>query len=262
MALSDLLQSARRYARAVHAREKSAASDGDSGLPFPIFVVNLARSEPRRHFILGHLRQLGLRGTIHTATDGRTLDLADLDRRGIYRDAYAHEKFSRSLSLAEIGCAMSHAGLYEKIVRENIEVALVIEDDVELVNDFRERLPKVMAELPADWDVLQLYFTCSDIERVSEHLVGFPMKTGLPVGAPGYVLTKAAAQKLLDHLYPIHYPADSFIGRSPRWGTRVYGATPQLVTVNNVFPSTIWSDRNLKTRLVNGAKELIVRLLR
>lgn len=261
MAVTDLLKSAARYARSVREPDAAAASP-DHAIAFPIFIVNLERSEPRRKFILGHLHQLGLTGTVFPAVDGRTLDLADLERRQIYRDEFAHEKFSRSLSMAEIGCALSHVGLYEMLVRENIDVALVIEDDVELVDGFAGRLTTIMKELPEGWDVLQLYFTCSDVERISEHLVRFPMKKALPVGAPGYVITKRGAQKLIDNAYPIHYPADSLIGRSPRWGTNVYGASPQLVSVNNVFPSTIWSDRNFRTRMINGVKSLLVRVLR
>jgi hypothetical protein len=83
----------------------------------------------------------------------------------------------------------------------------------------------------------------------------------MPVAAAAYLLTSAGARKLIGGAYPIHYPADSLIGRSPRWGTQVYGTDPQLVTINNVFPSGISADRSLRTRITAGAKAIAVRLL-
>jgi glycosyl transferase family 25 len=262
MALGHFLLNALRYRKTVHAAPPSpGASSAASGAQVPIYVLNLERSPERRAFILGHLAEMGMTANVFPAVDGRALDIPELERKGVYRDAVAHEKFSRSLSPAEIGCALSHVGLYEKLVREGIEMALVLEDDAMLVSGFQESLGALISELPPDWDVVQLIFKCEDVEPHSQHLVRFAMRTAMPVAAAGYLISKAGAARLVDNAYPLRYPADSLIGRSPRWGAKVYGARPQLVTINNIFPSNIAVARSMKARIARKAKELVTRHL-
>ena len=263
MALGHFLRNALRYRQIVHTtRYEGDPASAQAGAPVPIYVLNLERSPERRAFILGHLASMDLPANIFPAVDGRTLDIPELEGKGIYRDAVARDKFSRSLSAAEIGCALSHVGLYEKLVQEGVEAALVLEDDAMLVNGFREQLATLMSELPADWDVVQLIFKCEDVEPFSPCLVRFPMRTAMPVAAAGYLISRAGAMKLVANAYPLRYPADSLIGRSPRWGANVYGARPQLVTINNIFPSNIAAARTMKARIARKAKELVTRHLK
>ena len=228
----------------------------------PVFVVNLERKPERRAFALNHVRSHGFTPTVWTAVDGRALDVFELERTGVYRDAVAHEKFSRSLSPAEIGCSLSHVRLYEHIVERAIPITLVLEDDAMLADGFGPKLQALIRALPSSWDLVQLIYACPDFEPIDGSVVRFRMKTGLPAASAGYLVTLLGAKKLLTEAYPIHYPADSFIGRSPRWGVEVYGAQPQLVTINNLFPSDIAAIRTLKSRVATTVKELFVRLLR
>jgi hypothetical protein len=130
-----------------------------------------------------------------------------------------------------------------------------------LVADFHDGLRALLAELPSGWDVVQLIYKCEDIEPISPRLVSFPMRKLMPVASAGYLVSKTGAAKLADNAYPLRYPADSLIGRSPRWGTNVYGARPQLVTINNIFPSNIVVARGVTARIARKAKELVTRLL-
>jgi glycosyl transferase family 25 len=259
MALSDLFWNAKRFATTV--RRKRFQPLSARRQPMPIIVINLERNVPRRKFILRHLLEQGFEASVFKAVDGRELDLAELERTGIYNEALSIEKFSRRLSLAEIGCAMSHLGVYAQVLHGSADMVLVLEDDAMLVPNFEASLQEVLAGLPSDWDVVQLIYECNDFEPVAPRVVRFLMQRSMPVAAAGYLLRKSGAQKLLDGGYPIHYPADSLIGRSPRWGTKVFGATPQIVEINNVFPSAIQRDQNLRARVATAAKEMLVRLL-
>jgi glycosyl transferase family 25 len=261
MALRHFLYNLLRYRQTVHRTHAPAATSATGGGHVPIYVLNLERSPERRAFIVGHLASTGLTATVVPAVDGRTLDVPELERKGIYRDAVAREKFSRSLSPAEIGCALSHVRLYERLVREDIALAIVLEDDAMLQSGFQEQLATLMEELPTDWDVVQLIFKCGDVEPYSPHLVRFPMRHAMPVASGGYLISKAGAAKMVDHVYPLRYPADSMIGRSPRWGVTVFGARPQLVTINNIFPSDIAVARGMKARIARKTKELVTRHL-
>ncbi|KAJ2160443.1 hypothetical protein GGF46_002269 [Coemansia sp. RSA 552] len=65
-----------------------------------------------------------------------------------------------------LACYLSHLDIYRRIVRENIETALVLEDDVDMEMDMRERHQKIMDQIRRDygddWDMLYLGHCTSD----------------------------------------------------------------------------------------------------
>jgi GR25 family glycosyltransferase involved in LPS biosynthesis len=70
-----------------------------------------------------------------------------------------------------MGCWDSHRRLFNKIKEENIEYTLIMEDDVDLVENFQERLNDVISELPDDWDLLYLGgWNVGDIIKYSDKL--------------------------------------------------------------------------------------------
>jgi len=70
-----------------------------------------------------------------------------------------------------MGCWDSYRRLFNKIKEENIEYTLILEDDVEVVENFQERLNNVISELPDDWDLLYLGgWNVGDIVKYSDKL--------------------------------------------------------------------------------------------
>jgi glycosyl transferase family 25 len=261
MSVWEFVSNAARFAAAVRQPAGPAAPSAERHSPLPIFVINLERADHRRRFIQSHLGRLGLDYELFRAVDGRSLDRQHVEQSGIYDEKVALEKFSRPLSMAEIGCALSHLGVYKTIVERGLEAAIVLEDDAMFNADFWTRMPELLAELPAEWDLVQLIYSCRDVEPAGPHLVKFTMTPTMPVAATAYILSRAGAQKLIDNALPLRYPADSLLGRAPRWGTNVYGARPHLVSINNVFPSAIARDRNVKSKAGRVIREAVVRLL-
>ncbi|MES2731718.1 MAG: glycosyltransferase family 25 protein [Bacteroidota bacterium] len=62
----------------------------------------------------------------------------------------------RKLTLPEIGCFLSHRGIYERIKAEGWERTLILEDDAEFCDGFEGRFSELYASIPADWDMLYL----------------------------------------------------------------------------------------------------------
>lgn len=263
MALIRFFRNVGTYISTVRKRSPRLASKNGQGSmdEIPIFVVNLERNKQRREFALKKLADFGLKGEIFPAVDGKTLNLSELNSQGIYNDAVAHEKFSRSLSMGEIGCSLSHLRLYKKILDDDIPMALILEDDAMFVDELGDRLAALISNLPSDCDLCQLIYECKDYSAVAPGLVRFHSKSCMPVASAGYLIRRSGARKMLAEGYPVRYPADSFIGRSPRWGTVVYGASPRLVRINNIFPSEIYQGRSLKSKIGNRVKAAFVRLL-
>lgn len=260
MALMAFLRNVRLYISTVEG--KGISCDMDPQVHgTPIFVINLERNKERREFSLQRLANLGLCAEAFPAVDGKSIKLDELEKTGIYNDAVAHEKFSRSLSMGEIGCTWSHLKLCKKMLDEDIPLALILEDDAMFVDDALPALASLIKNLPSECDIVQLIYECKDYSTLAPGIVKFHSKTCMPVASAGYLVRKSGARKLLAEGYPIRYPADSFIGRSPRWGTIVYGATPKLVRINNVFPSEIYRGRTLKSSIGTWIKAMLVRLL-
>lgn len=227
---------------------------------YPAYVINLERSPERRLYITSHLRNLGIEPTVMPAFDGKKLSLQEVIRDGRYDDEVSRRSFDRSLSMAEIGCGLSHLSIYQRMVRDGTPVALVSEDDAQFAPDARQRIEEVLKTAPADWGVIQLRFDCRHFEPAVPGLVRFKFGNSLPVAATAYLINLRAAKVLAENTLPIRYPADSLLGRVDQWGLTAYGMWPELVGVNNVFPSNIQGNRNSRFRASNFVKNLLLRV--
>jgi glycosyl transferase family 25 len=190
------------------------------------------------------------------------LSYEQVSREGIYDDDVAKATFSRSLTLPEIGCAMSHLEAYRRLVKTEAPFGLVIEDDAYFAEDAAVTLNDLVAAAPADWGIIQLRCDCKDYELVNVGLGRYRTKECLPVAATAYLITKAAAMRVLAEAHPVRYPADSLLGRAGQWGIEIYGSVPDLVGVNNIFPTSIQMSVSLRFRISNFVKELILRIVR
>lgn len=70
-----------------------------------------------------------------------------------------------------MGCWDSHRRLFTKVKEDGLDMVLVLEDDIEVCEDFNNKLNQTLSELPDDWDLLYLGgWNVGDIEKYSESL--------------------------------------------------------------------------------------------
>lgn len=113
------------------------------------YVINLKRRNDRLEKI-----NLPFNYEIFEATDGK-IDFADypIKQQGF------------------MGCWDSHRRLFTHVKNNKLDMVLVLEDDIEVCDDFNNKLSKVMSELPEDWDLLYLGgWNVGDVEKYSESL--------------------------------------------------------------------------------------------
>src|ERR1700722_12989266 len=93
----------------------------------PVFVINLETSADRRTAMAARLDPLQINYSFFKATDGRALKIEAVP-------AYAQTRrrlfFGHDLTPGEIGCLLSHRAVYQHIVDNDIERAIILEDDV------------------------------------------------------------------------------------------------------------------------------------
>jgi glycosyl transferase family 25 len=173
------------------------------------FVINLSSDSPRRAAISAQLESLGMPYSIFNAVNGKQLSKEELAR--VY-DRERAVRESHDLTLGEIGCALSHWGVYRQMVEENIPYALVLEDDAkpgDAVPDIARRLQDQF-DSKTSMVVLLNYIEKYKKLRIKKlgdrhHLVD--TYGGIP-NAHGYFISLAAAKNLVEGLYPIWLVAD------------------------------------------------------
>jgi len=143
-----------------------------------VYCINLERRQDRRGRVAQEFEREDI-GPIEffPATDGRVEA-----PKGIY------------ISPAEYGCASSHVRIWRDIVTQGYEQALVFEDDVTLLHNFKTKLQTILSEATRvpEWDMIFLgHITPIYRSMVSENLV-----EAQPLGTHSYLINLECARKL------------------------------------------------------------------
>lgn len=200
--------------------DQIASTVGDPGEN--VFVINLARRPEKLRRVLQQLSDHNLSATIVTAMDGDAImyqdDLRALDVRVLagYRGYSNH---NMPFTTGEVGCFLSHYTIWHYMVERGIPSALILEDDFDLQDGFRENLGTCLREARGhNWNLLYLGRSPmeNDVENVSEQLV----VPGYTLWTVGYVLRLDAARLLLESNAHQHMvPLDDFFSVSMGCGT-------------------------------------------
>ncbi len=202
----------------------------------PIFIINLERSAERRKKIGDQFNTIKLDYEFYKAIDGRELDWKSIAN---YAHSYRLKEFGRDMTPNEIACYLSHYSLFERILNEGHEMALIIEDDVKIT----EELPAVLAgiqNIKTPWDMIRLASSRNRkfdvLESVTE-TTDFVKLKGNACGAVGYILNRSGAKKLCDYCKTIIHPIDIAMDRV--WENKLQ--------IRAVFPFPIVHDDNVQS---------------
>ncbi|XP_059470309.1 glycosyltransferase 25 family member [Neocloeon triangulifer] len=168
-----------------------------------VFMINLKRRTDRRTKMRQCFSELGIEAMEIEAVDGKLLNNTSLVSMGIemlpsYMDPY----HKRPLTMGEIGCFLSHYSVWQKVVDENLQEVLVLEDDIRFENFFRAKMAHLIKELrnlSFSWDLVYVgrkKLQSEDEPNVdgSKNLVW----VGYSYWTLGYLLSQSGARKLLD----------------------------------------------------------------
>lgn len=111
---------------------ESTNTTGESLIP-PMFVMNLKRSIDRWEQAQKQMAGEGLDVVRFDAIDGRALSNEELRNKSTRIAMYLQPR-------GVIGCYLSHRKFWQMVVDEGYESAIIFEDDVKLVPDFKEKL--------------------------------------------------------------------------------------------------------------------------
>lgn len=151
------------------------------------FVINLDRRPDRLHPLAERLRALHIDFERFAAVDGSALDQthhADIER---------HFHDQNALVPQAIGCALSHVKVWQQIVDQKHDRALILEDDAIIPDDFIEQLNALRIDR---FDLLYLQLSNIKCRHVHDNLYR-PVRRDGNWGTTAYIITRQFASSIL-----------------------------------------------------------------
>ncbi|MEH6344609.1 MAG: glycosyltransferase family 25 protein [Bermanella sp.] len=197
-------------------------------MKFKIFVINLDERADKFKNAEDQILAQNLVCERISAVRGSNLSQQELEQA--YNSELNKKNYLKALSLGEIGCYLSHISAWQKIVDEDLDYAIVLEDDCKLEANFKE-ITKIIPLLK-DWDYMKLTGPRGGrkIQERQSIIQGFELThfDKVPTSASGQVISFAGAKKLLAHSTPFYRPVDVDIQQYWEKGIDVIGIEPKL----------------------------------
>jgi glycosyl transferase family 25 len=206
-------------------------------IDWPIYVINLDDAVERRAAAAAQFNRTGISFERFPAVDGATLTQQEVD--AVIAPGQI-TRFKRALSRSEIGCFLSHLKLWRLIAAGDKPAAFVFEDDVEIDED-GPMILEVVAERPADWDLLRLY-SDREVRLVADRTLGAGYSYGVPRRLPltsvAYAITRTAAARVAELALPFSRPIDVEFRYWWRHGVAIKQVVPSPFRPNDGHLST------------------------
>ena len=210
-------------------------------MPTPIYLINLDRDQARLRQVTQQLQTARLPFTRLPAVDGRQLPPSAVQR--LYDVSTNARCYHSDLSPGELGCYASHLSAWRQLLESGEDMALVLEDDVEVSPRLGQVL-QALAALPPRWDMIKLAGRPREkpLRRWPLNQWPLPALPGLDASAvslisyrrvpsltAGYLLSRSGAEWLLKAHVRCWRPVDVDLRHGALAGLRLFGMLPYPV---------------------------------
>lgn len=186
-----------------------------------IFYINLDKRTDRRSHMEKLIKNIGYEKITKRiqGVDGLILDINNVSHNIITNEGKAdalNEKLHVyvPLTVGAIGCALSHRNIWNIIANDdNINSALILEDDIDIDNEYHTKLQTYIPYIPDDFEILFIGYHPTSIEHNKVSVNNLLLKCNKVFGLFGYILTKKGAKKLLN-IFPISYQIDTEMSKA------------------------------------------------
>lgn len=206
-------------------------SKGQTEMNVAILAINLDRSTDRWGILADRATALGLPLTRVSAVDGRQVPGTE---REAVDDAAFRRNTGRLMLPGEYGCYRSHIKALNAFLATDGDIALIIEDDVELSADLKDRVQAAFEAVP-DADVIKFFnhrvvgFRKTNTSRLGDD-IGRAIHG--PLGSSAcYAVSRPGAALLIEHLTIMRYPWDAALERGWDHGGHVYTTRKHMANI-------------------------------
>ena len=201
----------------------------------PHKIVTLPNATERQAFVKDYAAQFNFTPCFHYGVNGYQMSPQEMQQAVIAPDI---------LSAGEVGCALSHLQIYREMVEQDIPYLLILEDDVALTPEFIDHLSMferfIHNHMRGKAAVLHLYRQrqfIRPIERWDNQITVY--STQYALGTPAYIITKEAAQAVLQIQTPLRWEIDAWKFYYYLGAVKLYSTNTSWITFPDQFNSTI-----------------------
>jgi glycosyl transferase family 25 len=195
------------------------------------YVINLQINKKRLRILEKYFKRENLKFTRFPAYHGKKLNEKALVQDGTL--SYYH-----FLRKGQLGCALSHLKLLEMIKQQKKEMALILEDDVIIPENFASRLRQLLLHLPPKWDIVFLGGCNIYGKKINKYFIQptrYTQTYNLCMHA--YLVNYRNIDKIVKYIKPFKRPIDSQL-REAFHILDIYYAYPNLIVQNKNIRST------------------------
>ncbi|MDC9591625.1 glycosyltransferase family 25 protein [Xenorhabdus sp. XENO-10] len=209
-----------------------------------IFVINLAKDTERRESIKKQAETFGLQIQFIDAVNGK--DLSDNDINQLCKDFHGN-----GMTLGVLGCSLSHLKIYEKIINDNLDMALILEDDAKLnkaVSSVYSLIEKYNLRSKNKSFIYLLSITNEYIDTFKNRLsTKYSLVNVIDADyGYGYIINNTADKNLVKFLKPIWIEADKWRFMQERGVVKIKAVIPPAISITDLSnKSTLVGDRSI-----------------
>ncbi|AQS35375.1 glycosyltransferase involved in LPS biosynthesis [Shewanella psychrophila] len=205
---------------------------------YKVFIINLDTNPQRLASIAERCHEIGLPFERVSGVMGNQLTPEQINE--VYDTETNLRRYDKKLNEGEIGCYMSHMSCWKKIVDEQLDFALILEDDILPRPQIVECL-KRFETVSLDWDYIKLHN--KKLKYISESKsLGSDMQlhklAKLSSSGACQLVSYSGAEKMLAHALPISRPIDVDVQYWFERDLRAFAVSPSM-TDSTQFESDI-----------------------
>ena len=214
-------------------------------------IIHLERALERKPQVKKLKKTIALRTTVIDAIDGNKSDI-NFSKSYIPRLLRPHYPFS--LRSAEVACFQSHRKCWQEILDRGLEAALIIEDDVDIIDgEFTAAVELAMKEIKMG-DLIRFPIKPREkpkIRSVKQDNISIYEPTLVGLGTQVQIVTYEAARRLLERTKRFDRPIDTYLQLRWKHGVRILTLWPSGVREHssNLGGSLIGKERNNSDKL-------------
>jgi len=208
-------------------------------IPF-IKIVNLERRPDRKLEVENKLIKVGY-------NNGEYEFIKAVDGKKLEPTQELHNLFKDNNRRGVVGCALSHYYLWQQLLKDtDLDYYVILEDDIEIVDNFKDILAKNIDEIAKyDYTLIGYHMFSCNRERVKHLYNAIPTHDNIKIsqmktawwetfymgGTFSYVINKNGAQILCDYIKEngIRYQIDCYIKDDVVLPIITYEMIPQIV---------------------------------
>lgn len=206
-----------------------------------VIVLTLPHLHERHKLVKETLK--GIRFEFYFGVDKNTIDIDKLIDQKLYSpDLYkASCKRPREMNPGMLCCSLGHLQIYQYIIDQKINKAIIFEDDIVVNKNYLPQLSAAYSQLPKNWDLFYLGYEKNEtrnwINRIKQWFYQifprhislrnvnvdffkryYPLKISEFISTAGYhdcchayAITRNAAEILVSEGYPVHLNSDNLV---------------------------------------------------